>query len=82
MIQEIKNETKQEKIEIVDKRINNIEETLEEFKKETTKLACYKAFQEVVEALTDIIAMLIADSNKTVEDDYSNIEVAIFERPK
>lgn len=63
-----------EKIEISHKRIDNIEETLGAFEKEISKLACYKAFQELIEALTDIIAMLLSDKNKTVEDDYTNIE--------
>lgn len=63
-----------EKIELVEKRISNIEETLQTFEKETSKLACYKAFQEVVEIITDIIAMILIDKNKVVNDDYANIE--------
>ena len=63
-----------EKIEIALKRIHNVEETLKEFENETFKLACYKAFQETTEAITDIIAMVLIDKKKNVEDDYTNIE--------
>lgn len=37
------------------------------------KLAIYKGFQEAVEAITDICAMFLADSNMAVGDDYENI---------
>ncbi|MBN2251385.1 MAG: DUF86 domain-containing protein [Candidatus Altiarchaeota archaeon] len=38
--------------------------------------AMYKEFQELSEAVTDICAMIVKDSGKTVEDDYSNLEKA------
>jgi len=34
----------------------------------------YKEFQEIVEIISDIAAMVTKDNKKTVEDDYSNIE--------
>lgn len=37
--------------------------------------ACYKEFQEAVEIVSDILAMIVKDSEKPVEDDYSNIEI-------
>ena len=46
------------------------------YKDEKTKLACYKAFQEEIEGMIDIMAMTLADKNKIVRDDYSNIEQA------
>lgn len=38
------------------------------------RLALYKAFQEVVEAVTDICAMHLADTGHVVGDDATNIE--------
>ena len=40
---------------------------------EKTKLATYKAFQEIVEACMDIIAMMCKDSKIPPRDDYTNI---------
>ncbi len=62
-----------EKIALANDRLNLIEETLSEFEDEKLKLACYKAFQEAVEVVTDLIAMILVDKNKIIEDDYSNI---------
>ncbi|MDI6806978.1 MAG: DUF86 domain-containing protein [Candidatus Aenigmarchaeota archaeon] len=39
------------------------------------KKACYKEFQEAVEIVSDILAMIVKDSGKAVEDDYTNIEI-------
>ncbi|MDD4162952.1 MAG: DUF86 domain-containing protein [Methanothrix sp.] len=41
---------------------------------EKTKLATYKAFQEMTEACLDIIAMICKDSNIVPKDDYTNIQ--------
>ena len=41
-----------------------------------TMLACYKAFQEMVEAAMDILAMAVKDSNAVPKDDYSNCDFA------
>jgi len=62
-----------EKVELAEKRIEQIEEWMP-ISEEKTKLACYKAFQEIVEAISDIVAMLVKDRGKLVEDDYKNIE--------
>ncbi|MBI2043305.1 DUF86 domain-containing protein [Candidatus Pacearchaeota archaeon] len=62
-----------EKAELVEKRLSEIREWIAE-DDEKTKLACYKAFQEIVEAIFDIVAMKIKDSDKIVEDDYKNTE--------
>lgn len=62
-----------DKINLIDKRLLQTEEWLS-YKDEKTKLACYKAFQEAMEGMTDIIAMVLSDKDKSVKDDYSNIE--------
>jgi uncharacterized protein YutE (UPF0331/DUF86 family) len=41
---------------------------------EKTKLATYKAFQEIVEACMDIVAMMCKDMNIVPKDDYTNID--------
>ena len=38
-----------------------------------TRLAVYKAIQEVTEAATDIVAMILKDESKLPKDDYTNI---------
>lgn len=47
-------------------------------REEKTKLATYKAFQEVVESCMDIIAMACKDEKIVPKDDYTNIENLIF----
>ncbi|RLG56944.1 MAG: DUF86 domain-containing protein [Candidatus Hydrothermarchaeota archaeon] len=44
-----------------------------------TKLAIYKAFQEIAEASMDIIAMVCKDEKFIPKDDYTNINI-LFER--
>ncbi len=63
----------QEKIELAEKRVVEIEEWIP-FPDEKSKLATYKAFQEIVEAISDVLAMFLKDKGKFVEDDYKNIE--------
>lgn len=41
---------------------------------EKTMLATYKAFQDIVEACMDIVAMLCKDTKVAPKDDYTNIE--------
>ncbi|MDX1612362.1 MAG: HepT-like ribonuclease domain-containing protein [Candidatus Thermoplasmatota archaeon] len=38
------------------------------------RLASYKAFQEAVEAVMDVIAMIAKEVGATAKDDYTNIE--------
>lgn len=51
---------------------------------ERTRLAIYKAFQEIVEALFDIISMKLVDLKIPPKDDYTNImimeERALFDK--
>lgn len=62
-----------EKTEFIEKRFTELEEWIIG-EDEKTKLASYKAFQEIMEALFDLIAMLIRDRGKLVEDDHKNID--------
>jgi len=39
-----------------------------------TRYAIYKAYQEIVEAFMDIVAMMIKDIGLLPEDDYTNIQ--------
>ncbi len=41
---------------------------------EKTRLATYKAFQEMVEACLDIVAMICKDTSNVPSDDYTNIQ--------
>jgi len=71
-----------EKIEKMENRISNVDGWIGDVGRdgftedEMKKLAVYKAFQELVEAATDVCAMYLADRNGPVGDDYENIEKA------
>lgn len=62
-----------DKLVHIDKRISNIESWLPLLDEERTKLAIYKAFQEIVEALFDIISMRLVDLRIPPKDDYTNL---------
>lgn len=66
------------KIGHIEERIRDIRTWLAEFEDigaldRKTRLAVYKAMQEVVEAATDIGAMILKDEGKLPQDDYTNI---------
>lgn len=69
-----------DKINVIIERCENISEWIggyeaEDFiRDEKTKLAVYKAFQEIVESCMDIIAMACKDEKMVPKDDYTNIE--------
>ncbi|MDD1749275.1 MAG: DUF86 domain-containing protein [Methanothrix sp.] len=69
-----------DKTYIINKRANQIESWVQDLSSDQfldddrTKLATYKAFQEIVEACMDIVAMMCKDMNLVPKDDYSNIE--------
>ena len=69
-----------DKINIILKRNDEINDwiggyDIEDFiHDEKTKLATYKAFQEIVEASMDCIAMACKDEKTVPKDDYTNIE--------
>jgi len=68
-----------DKINIIIRRSENIKEWTEGYEAENflrdekTKLATYKAFQEIVESCMDIIAMACKDEEIVPKDDYTNI---------
>ncbi len=63
-----------EKINFIEERLLDIEEWIQNAEEKLERLACYKAFQEAVEAIFDLIAMMLKDNGKEVEDDYTNLE--------
>jgi uncharacterized protein YutE (UPF0331/DUF86 family) len=66
----------EDKLAIIHQRSGEIEEWKEDFyTEERTKLACYKAFQEISESSMDILAMMLKDSGGLPKDDYSNIDL-------
>lgn len=69
-----------DKINLISERSTQIEEWTampsEDFvSDEKTKLATYKAFQEIAEACMDIVAMMCKDSKIPPKDDYTNIDL-------
>ena len=62
-----------EKISVIAKRKSNISSWIDD-RSEKGILAVYKAFQELMEAFTDIFAMILKDMGEIVEDDYTNIQ--------
>ncbi len=67
-----------DKLDKIEKRCSEIQSWIkseQEFiNDERNKLAVYKAFQESVEAITDICAMFLIDTNRGVGDDYENLK--------
>lgn len=64
-----------EKIKKIQKRLGEIHKWSSDFlKKEKDKLAVYKAFQEISEAIMDIVAMMLKDEELIPKDDYQNIK--------
>ena len=63
-----------EKFELIYERTEDVELLLPNLNDKIKRLACYKAFQELVESLFDITAMMLKDNNKVVQDDYTNVD--------
>jgi len=72
-IDEKRKQRYKEKIAHSRERLMDLEEWLEE-SREISILASEKAFQEAVESIVDIFAMLVSDMKLDISDDYSNIE--------
>jgi uncharacterized protein YutE (UPF0331/DUF86 family) len=65
-----------EKIQHVRRRIEEFNEWKHEFFfDEKTRLACYKALQEIIDGCMDIVAMILKDAGHSPGDDYSNISL-------
>jgi uncharacterized protein YutE (UPF0331/DUF86 family) len=62
-----------DKLAHIDRRMANIESWLSSQDEEKTRLAIYKAFQEVVEAFFDILSMKLVELKTPPKDDYTNI---------
>lgn len=63
-----------QKIDLIGERLEDAETLVNDFSDKIKRLACYKAFQEAVDGLFDIIAMTLKDKDKVIEDDYTNID--------
>jgi uncharacterized protein YutE (UPF0331/DUF86 family) len=61
-----------DRLEFIEENFPDSEEELKENR--IIRKSLYKEFQEAVEIISDIAAMVTKDIKKTVEDDYSNIE--------
>jgi uncharacterized protein YutE (UPF0331/DUF86 family) len=74
-----------DKINFISERCQDIEDWLSEYdatdfiSDKKTRLAVYKAFQELVEASFDIAAMTCKDLKIIPKDDYTNIDL-LFEK--
>ncbi|MDP2846349.1 MAG: DUF86 domain-containing protein [Candidatus Methanoperedens sp.] len=73
-----------DKLNIILERIADIEdwtsiEISDFISDKKTRLAVYKAFQELVEASFDIVAMACRDSRIISKDDYANVE-ALYQK--
>jgi uncharacterized protein YutE (UPF0331/DUF86 family) len=68
-----------EKIETVIERVEFIEEHLSEdiLRDRILRKAIYKEFQEAVEAVSDVCAMVRRALNSSAKDDYSNIDFLV-----
>ena len=68
------------KFELIEERTLDLNEWMQGLssdafeKDKKTRLASFKAMQEIAEASFDVCSMLLKDLGKIVEDDYSNIE--------
>jgi len=70
-----------EKLDLIGLRLREFEEwSGVMLTSEKDKLASYKCFQEVSEAVNDIIAMMLRDEKLLPAEDYPNIEKAISHR--
>ena len=74
------------KIQLIKENINDIalwsaDYTIKEILQDKkTRYAIYKAYQEVVEAFMDLIAMVVKDLGLLPEDDFTNIQKVIERR--
>jgi uncharacterized protein YutE (UPF0331/DUF86 family) len=65
------------KIQLIEERIEDIETWKDDYNVDKrSRLAIYKAMQEIVEASMDVLAMHLKDSKKLPMDDYTNIDAA------
>jgi len=71
------------KIELIKENMNDIQQWSSNLSiddllhDKKSRYAIYKAYQEIVEAFMDIIAMMVKDTGLLPEDDYTNIQKLI-----
>ena len=64
-----------DKITLIEKRMNEFYEWSGDFHTdEKTKLACYKAVQEIAEGVMDVCSIITKDTKNIPRDDYENVE--------
>lgn len=66
-----------EKLGLITERLADVSEWVagaEIMSDKRTRLAVYKAFQELAEAAFDVVAMACKDSKLVPKDDYANID--------
>ena len=64
-----------DKIDLIIQRTSEFKDWSWDFFKEAkSKLACYKAFQEIAESVFDIAAMAVKDAGQMPTDDYGNAD--------
>jgi len=64
-----------DKLNHLKERLSDINEWIDDvLEDKKTRLAVYKATQEAVEAMCDVIAMYLRDNGIPPKDDYTNIE--------
>lgn len=69
-----------EKLEFALDRLEKLQRWIKGPLDEKTKFACFKAFQEVIGAITDADALIIKLKGKEIEDDYTNIDKIVAEK--
>jgi len=64
-----------DKLNHIEERLGDISEwIIDALEDKKTKLAVYKAAQEAIEAMCDVVAMFLKDNGIPPKDDYTNIE--------
>lgn len=64
-------------------KLDHAEDRIERFRRwskdaateDKARFACYKVFQEAVESIMDVVAMLVKDLDRLPKDDYANLEI-------
>lgn len=73
----MKKERYVEKVKFIEKRISEFDSWKQDFfMDEKTRLACYKALQEIAEGCMDLLTMMLKDRGEIPKDDYTNIRLA------
>ncbi|MEK6981817.1 MAG: DUF86 domain-containing protein [Candidatus Micrarchaeota archaeon] len=64
-----------DKFKLIEKRMGEFEEWKDDFlDDEKSRLACYMAFEQIIEFSMDLTAMICKDTSSLPKDNFSNIE--------